>query len=148
MLTNALSKKVERYPSLFEDFFKPWNQFIGPGEPWGKTITVPAVNITENKDQFLVSMAVPGMKKNDFNINIDGNMLTISSETEDRKEVKDEEYTRKEYNYSSFCRSFTLPEEVNKEKIDASYGDGILELILPKKEEAKKLVTSKHIAVK
>lgn len=148
MLTNALSKKVERFPSLFEDFFKPWNELSRPGEFWGRTITVPAVNITEDKDQFIVSMAVPGMKKNDFNIDLEGNLLIISSEKEDIKEEKDEAYTRKEYSYSSFSRSFTLPEEVNKEKILATYEEGILKLMLPKKEEARKLATSKHIAVK
>src|SRR4030095_2347144 len=129
MLTNALSKKVERFPSLFEDFFKPWNEFTRPGEVWGRTITVPAVNITEDKDQFIVSMAVPGMKKNDFNIDLEGNLLIISSEKEDSKEEKDEAYTRKEYSYSSFSRSFTLPEEVNREKILATYEEGVLHLM-------------------
>jgi HSP20 family protein len=75
-------------------------------------------------------------------------MLTISSEKEESKEEKDALYTRKEYNYSSFSRSFTLPEEVNKEKIEATYEDGVLKLALPKKEEAKKLAASKHIAVR
>jgi HSP20 family protein len=108
---------------------------------------VPAVNITENKNDYTVSMAVPGMKKDDFEIDIDGNMLTISSEKEESKEENDEKYTRKEYNYSSFSRSFTLPEEVNKEKIEAKYEDGVLKLVLPRKEEAKK-TEAKHIAVK
>jgi HSP20 family protein len=92
-------------------------------------------------------MAAPGLKKNDFNIDIEGNLLTISSEKEDTREEKDEPYTRKEYSYSSFSRSFTLPDEVNREKIDASYVDGVLHLILPKKDEAKKLALSKHITV-
>lgn len=87
------------------------------------------------------------MKKDDFKIDVEGNMLTISSEKEESKEEKEKRFTRKEYNYSSFSRSFTLLEEINKEKIEASYEEGILKIALPRKEEFKKL-TSKHIAVK
>lgn len=75
-------------------------------------------------------------------------MLTISSEKEENKEEKDAMYTRKEYNYSSFSRSFTLPDEVMKDKIDATYEDGVLKLRLPKTEESKKIIATKHIAVK
>lgn len=144
----TLNRFGERMPTVFDDFFKPWNEWFDDGGFWGKMLTVPAVNITDDKDGFNVSLAVPGMKKDDFNIDVDGNMLTISCEKEERKEDKDAKFTRKEYNYSSFKRSFTLPEEVNKEKIDARYEDGVLKLMLPKREEIKKLVTSKHIAVK
>jgi HSP20 family protein len=146
MATQALAKLSERMPTVFDDFFKPWNDWFDGGL-WGKTMNIPAVNITENKDEYLVSLAVPGMKKDDFKIDVDGNMLTISSEKEETKEEKEKRFTRKEYNYSSFSRSFTLPDEVNKEKIDAKYEDGILKLMLPRKEELKKL-TAKHIAVK
>lgn len=147
MGTQALAKMSERMPSVFDDFFKPWNEWFDNGGLLGRTMNVPAVNITEKKDEYLVSLAVPGMKKDDFNIDIDGNMLTISSEKEDSKEEKDKKFTRKEYNYSSFSRSFTLPEEINKEKIEAKYEDGVLKISLPRKEEAKKL-SAKHIAVK
>lgn len=143
-----LKRASEKMPSVFDDFFKPWNEwFDNGGSIWNRTLTVPAVNITENKNDYTVSMAVPGMKKDDFEIDIDGNMLTISSEKEESKEEKDEKYTRKEYNYSSFSRSFTLPEEVNKEKIEAKYEDGVLKLVLPRREEAKK-TEAKHITVK
>src|SRR6185437_8162780 len=98
----------------------------------------PAVNISENKERFEVSLAAPGMKKADFNIDVERNTLTISAETKAEKEEKDERYTRKEYSYSSFSRSFTLPEGVNKDKIDASYDNGVLTLSLPKTEDAKK----------
>ena len=108
---------------------------------------VPAVNITEQKDNYLVSLAAPGLKKEDFRIDVDGNMLTISSEREESKEEKDKKFTRKEYNYSSFSRSFSLPEEINKEKIEATYENGVLKISLPRKEEAKKN-SAKHIAVK
>lgn len=147
MGTQALARINERMPSVFDDFFKPWNEWFDNGGLWGKTMNIPAVNITENKEDYLVSLAVPGMKKDDFKIDIDGNMLTISSEKEETKEEKDKKFTRKEYNFSSFSRSFTLPEEINKEKIDARYEDGVLKIVLPRKEEAKK-PTAKHIAVK
>jgi HSP20 family protein len=150
MSTRALTRNGgETLPSLFSDLFRPWNDWVNEGSSFmGGTLNVPAVNITDNKDDFKVSLAVPGMKKEDFNIDVEGNMLTISCEKEDKKEEEDAKYTRKEYNYSSFCRSFTLPDEVNKEKIDARYEDGVLKLVLPKKEEARQLKTSKQITVK
>lgn len=148
MSTKAISK-VGMLPTVFDDFFKPWNEwFDNGGSLMGRIMTVPAVNIVEDKNDYKVSLAVPGMKKDDFNIDVEGNMLTISSEKEVSKEEKDEKYNRKEYSYSSFSRSFTLPEEVNREKIEAKYEDGLLKLVIPKKDEVKKLAASKHIAVK
>jgi HSP20 family protein len=148
MSTKALSKRYELLPSIFDDFFKPWNEWFDNGGRLGRELNVPAVNITENDNEYSVTVAAPGLKKSDFNIDVEGNMLTISSEKEESKEEKDARYTRNEYNYSSFSRSFTLPEEVNREKIEAKYEDGVLKLALPKKEEAKKPAASKHIAVK
>ena len=148
MSTRAISKPG-MLPTVFDDFFKPWNEWFDHGSLFfGRVMTVPAVNILENKNDYNVSLAVPGMKKEDFNINVDGNMLTISCEKEENIEEKADQFTRKEYNYSSFSRSFTLPEEVNKEKIEAKYEDGVLKLILPKREEAKKPTVGKYIAVK
>jgi HSP20 family protein len=148
MGTQALAKASERMPTVFDDFFKPWNEwFENGGSLWGRVMSVPPVNITENKNDYMVSLAVPGMKKDDFKIDVDGNMLTISSEKEETKEEEDKKFTRKEYNYSSFSRSFTLPDEVNQEKIEARYDDGVLKLILPRREETKK-VSAKQIAVK
>lgn len=148
MSTNSLVKQSGNMPSIFDDFFKPWNEWFDNGGLMRKVSTMPAVNITENKDAYNVSMAVPGMKKEDFKIDVDGNMLSISAEQEEEKEDKGEKYTRKEYNYSSFSRSFTLPEDVNKETIEAAYQDGVLKLSLPKKEEMKKTGNNKQIAVK
>ncbi|MBX9781727.1 MAG: Hsp20/alpha crystallin family protein [Chitinophagaceae bacterium] len=147
MSTLAVTKANEPIPALFNDFFKPWNEWFDNGGLWNKAMNMPAVNITENKDEYLVSLAVPGMKKNDFNIDVDGNMITISCEKEESKEEKEKKFTRKEYNYTSFSRSFTLPDEVNKEKIEANYEEGLLKISLPRKEEAKK-PSAKHIAVK
>jgi HSP20 family protein len=146
MSTKALTKAGSNIPSVFDDFFKPWNEWFDGGL-WPRNINIPAVNITEHKDAYQVELAVPGMKKDDFKIDVNGNMLTISSEKEERKEEKDKKFTRKEYNYSSFSRSFTLPEEINREKIEAKYEDGLLKIALPRKEGAKKL-SAKHIAVK
>ena len=81
-------------------------------------MNIPAVNITEQKGEYLVSLAAPGLKKDDFKIAIDGNILTISSEKEVSNEEKEARFTKKEYSYSSFSRSFTLPEETNTEKND------------------------------
>jgi HSP20 family protein len=148
MNKRSLMKPSVLLPSAFDDFFRPWNEWFETSPSWPRLLNVPAVNITEEKDDFKVSLAVPGMKKEDFNIDIEGNMLTISSEKEEAKEEKEKKFTRKEYNYSSFSRSFTLPEDVNKEKIEARYENGVLILSLPKKEEAKKVAVNKHIAVK
>jgi len=147
MATQALSRLSERMPTVFGDFFKPWNEWFDNGGLFGRTMNIPAVNITEQKNDYLVSLAVPGMKKEDFKIDIDGNMLTISSAKEETNEEKEKRFTRMEYNYSSFSRSFTLPDEVNREKIDAKYEDGVLKITLPRKEEVKN-PTAKQIAVK
>ncbi len=146
MGTQELTRLSEKMPSLFSDFFKPWNEWFD-NSSFGRVMNVPAVNIAENKDGYVLSLAAPGKKKSDFNIDIDGNLLTISSETSESKEEKDEKFTRKEYNYSSFSRSFTLPDEVNMEKIDAKYEDGVLKINLPCNENLKK-ISAKQIAVK
>lgn len=100
-------------------------------------ITLPKVNIKETADSYVVDMAVPGLKKSDFKIDLENQVLSISTESKDENEYQDENYTRREFGYSSFKRTFTLPETVNEDKIDARYKDGILSIFLPKKEEAK-----------
>ena len=85
----------------------------------------------------MVEMAVPGLKKSDFKLDLDNQLLSISTETKEDYEHEEENYTRREFGYSSFKRTFTLPETVDDEKIDATYKDGILNILLPKKEEAK-----------
>lgn len=144
MATKSLMRSGDAFPAFLDEFFKPWNEWFNGG----RALTVPAVNITETREDYKVSVAAPGLKKGDFSILIDGNVLSISCEKEENKEEKDEKHTRKEYNYSSFSRSFTLPDEVNKEKIDAYYEDGVLKLTIPKKDEVKRTALSKHIAVK
>ena len=124
-------------PSVFNDFFEPWNEWFQDGFA-GKALTLPRVNITEDKTGFNLSVAAPGMHKKDFKIDVDGNMLTISAQKEENKEEKEETYTRKEYNYSTFSRSFTMPDEVEMDKINATYDGGVLKLVLPKTGKAIK----------
>ncbi len=124
-------------PDLFDNFFNRdifgWDSnFVNEGQ------SLPAVNIKENKDNFLVEMAAPGMKKGDFKIEVDGSGLTISSEKKEEKNEKDGKYNRKEFSYQSFYRTFHLPKDVvNSDKISAKYEDGILKLEIQKREEAK-----------
>jgi HSP20 family protein len=100
--------------------------------------TLPAVNIKENTDAFEVEMATPGMAKDDFKIELNNDLLTISSEKKNESEIKEgETYTRREYSYQSFSRSFNLPKTVDAEKISAKYENGILSITIPKKEEVK-----------
>jgi len=120
------------FPSLLNEFFKP--DWFGGMENFGNSF--PAVNIKENEADFELELAIPGQKKEDFNIEVDDHVLTISMETKSEDETRDENYTRKEFSYSSFKRAFTLPETIDEEKINASYKDGILKFTFPKKDEA------------
>ena len=133
MATKTLARRNGGHllTNVFNDFFSPWTDLLT--EPvLERALTVPAVNITENEKSYQLSIAAPGLKKEDFNVDVDGNMLTISAEKEENKEEKDEQYTRKEYNYSSFSRTFTLPNEIKQNAIEAEYKDGVLHLMLPK----------------
>lgn len=101
--------------------------------------SIPAVNIKETEDSFSVEVAAPGKSKEDFNIELDNDVLTISSEDRKENETTEEKgrFTRKEFSYSTFKRAFSLPDSVDNTKISASYNNGVLEIALPKKEEAK-----------
>ena len=122
------------FPSIIDEMFKP--DWLGGVQNFGAN--VPAVNIKETDTVFRIELAAPGKKKEDFNVEVDHNVLTISSEERSETNEKDNEgkYTRKEFSYNSFRRSFTLPETVNLDTINASYEDGVLHVKLPKKEEA------------
>ncbi len=123
-------------PALLENFFS--NELTDSVLATGQNAaTLPAVNIIETNDDYRIEMAAPGMKRDDFRVELDNNQLTISSVTENASDSKDQ-YLRREYNYGAFQRSFTLPEnEVEGEQIAARYEDGILHIVVPKKEEAK-----------
>ena len=124
-------------PSIFDEFLRGNLMEEGKGN-FNYKGTVPAVNTFENYDAFALEVAAPGMKKEDFKIELDNNTLTISSEQEENKKVKENEYSRREFRYHSFTRSFQLPDnKVDSSNITAKYADGILYVNIPKKEEAK-----------
>jgi HSP20 family protein len=99
--------------------------------------TMPAVNIKETEDNYQLELAVPGLRKDDFKVEVDEGVLRISAERKDEHRDEKEGYSRREFRYASFERRFTLPETANEADITAKYEDGILHLIVPKKEEAK-----------
>ena len=124
-------------PSMLDDMFKT-DWLGGTSNVNNIGVSIPAVNIQETEDYFLVEVAAPGKTKEDFNIELDNDVLTISSES--KKENTEEEkgkFTRREFSYSTFKRAFSLPETVDNAKINASYENGVLLINLPKKEEAK-----------
>ena len=126
------------FSGLLDQFFgRDTNEFfnlarVGNGSP--------AVNVKEDNEAFRVEVAAPGLKKEDFKVTLDNGLLTVSAENHSQHEEKNQEgrYTRREFSYSSFSRSFTLPTTVEADRIDARYQDGILHLEIPKKEEAKR----------
>ncbi len=119
--------------SIFENDFSPVMST--------NTNSMPAVNIKEDDKRFMLDLAVPGIDKKDLKIDINEDLLTISSETKNESEENKDGYKRKEFSYTSFCRSFQIPENVNREKIEANYKDGILSVSLPKFEEEKNKIS-------
>ena len=127
------------FPTLFDDLFSRelfnWNN----SNFSSTSTTVPSVNIKETADSFEVEMAAPGMEKKDFKISLEGNTLTIASQKQRSEEKKEEGYSRREFSYQSFQRSFVLPRDVvDDSKIAAKYENGLLHLTIPKLEQAKK----------
>ncbi len=106
----------------------------------------PAVNIAETENEFHIELAAPGLKKEDFKINLDKNILIVSADKKAENVEEGKKFSKREYSYSSFSRSFTLPEVADQTKIEAEYTDGILKLNVAKKEEAK--AQAREIAVK
>ncbi|MGZ3776263.1 MAG: Hsp20/alpha crystallin family protein [Mucilaginibacter sp.] len=98
---------------------------------------VPAVNISETENNYHVELAVPGLKKDDFKLNLEQNVLTVSVEQSTEQQDNQKNYNKREFSYSSFVRSFTLPESADDSNINASYTDGILTIDIAKREEAK-----------
>lgn len=130
---------LSTFPGFFDDFFSrdlwDWNNsnFASSGT------SLPAVNVKETAEAFEVEMAAPGMKKEDFKIELNNNVLTIKTEKKEENEEKEgERYTRKEFSYQSFQRSFELSKEaIDADNIQAKYDNGVLHLSIPKKEEVK-----------
>ena len=125
-------------PTIFDDLFSRELFNWGNNNFSSTSTTVPSVNIKETKDNFEVEVAAPGMNKKDFNVTLDGNLLTISSSKQQKDEKAESNYTRREFSYQSFQRSFELSKEVvDVDKINARYENGLLHLTIPKKEEVK-----------
>ncbi len=137
---SLIKRNTMNFPALFDDFIGRELFNWGNGNFSATSTTVPSVNIRETNDSFEVEMAVPGMDKKDFSIQLEGNTLTISSAKQSSQETKEgENYTRREFSYQSFQRSFDLPRDVvEAENIAARYENGLLQLTIPKKEEVKK----------
>lgn len=127
------NRSVPALSNLFEDFFNG-NHFNLVSSRDEKT--APAVNIKETDRDYIVEVAAPGFEKKDFNVQINDNQLIISSEKEIENEEKDEHFNKREFSYSSFHRTFTLPEIVKADMITAKYDNGILKLVIPKMDEA------------
>ena len=124
--------------NLFDNDFFPVLQ--------SRSSSMPAVNIREDEKKYILDLAVPGMDKKDLKIDINEDVLTISSESKHETEENRDGYKRKEFSYSSFCRSFYIPENVNRDNIEANYKDGILTVGLPKQEEEKSRI-SRQISI-
>ena len=130
---NLIRKQPPFFPSLIDDFINTdWNLKVP-----SFSSTVPAVNIKELDSQFEIELAVPGMKKDDFEIEVEDGVLSISSTQEEEQVNEKGKFTRREFGYSSFRRSFTLPDSVDPTKIDATYKEGVLLVLLPKHKEAQ-----------
>jgi HSP20 family protein len=134
-----VKKNSPWFPSIFDEFL-PENRLDSINY---ERFSIPSVNIKEDLSNFVIELAVPGLKKEDIAIEVEKNLLKVSSKrtseeekTEDGEGVK---FTRKEFNFSSFERSFTLPELINTDEIQANYENGILSIVLPKVEEAKNI---------
>jgi len=124
-------KSNDLFPSL-ESFLEP---YFTSSDFWTAnraSMNIPAVNVSETDKAFELEMAVPGKTKEDFEITVENDTLCISSESESSSETEDKNFTRKEFSYNSFKRSFRLPENTKSGKIDAKYTDGVLQVTIPK----------------
>ena len=138
MITRRNYKPLTLSDFFNEDFFPAFNR---------NASSLPAVNIREDEKGFYLELAVPGMNKKDLRIEVKDDVLTISAEHKEEQQEDLEGYRRREFSYSSFCRSFYLPEDVNGEKIGANYKDGILSVEIPKLEEEKKKEKIRSISI-
>jgi len=134
----------KRVNNLFEDFFSNFPSRILNEDFSGFNQSVPA-NVRETANAYLLEVVAPGMDKGDFKVNIDNNILTVSAEKKSEKKDENERQVRREFNYKSFTRSFTIDESIQNDKIQAKYENGVLYIELPKKEEVK--ISPKEISI-
>lgn len=123
---------LPHFANVLDNFFGNDGNFAAPF-----TLNAPAVNVKEDENGFKIEVAAPGLKKEDFQIHLDNHLLTISAESKNETKNETEKYTRKEFHFHTFKRSFTLPKSADAENIIANYNNGILEIAISKKEEAK-----------
>jgi len=132
------SNGIDRFPFMHSDMGNLFTDLMNGGMMEKEIFkSNPAVNILEGESDFMIELFSPGLEKNDFKIEVEKGILTISADRKTESKEEDRKYTRKEFLYSSFSRSFSLPEQVDADKIMAEYKDGILKMRIPKKEEAK-----------
>lgn len=132
----SLSKRNGGFwPKMVQDFFGTEYPFNWDEKFWSpeKSIEIPSCNVIENDKEFKLELSAPGFDKKDFKIDISDGILSISAEKEHKAEEEKDNYRKKEFSYSSIRRSFSLPENVKDENIDAKYDKGILKIVLPKK---------------
>lgn len=127
-----IRRRNELFPNLFEHFFNDSDRFHA-----NFRTDIPSVNVAEDENLFRIEVAAPGFDREDFDVKVHKDTLTISGEKKQAEDNEKERYTRREFDYKSFKRAFTLPKTSDAEKISANYKDGILYIELPKREEAK-----------
>ena len=143
--SSELSRPEGDMDQMFEDFLGRRLSPFWPERWWPATsmkITKPAVDLYEEKDDIVVKAELPGMEKDNIEVNLSDNRLTIKGEKKQEEEVKKEGYYRSERSYGSFVRTLELPRKVQTDKVKAAFKSGILEIRLPKTEEAKKKETT------
>lgn len=128
-------KERRFFPSIVDEFFG--RDFMPDLFEFQTGVNMPSVNVIEGKDDFKIEVAAPGLNKEDFKIDLDSNVLTITSEKEEKNEEENQRYMRREFSYSSFKRSFSMPQSVDSSNIKATHNNGVLTITIPKKEEAK-----------
>ena len=129
---NIIRKTTPWFPSLFDEFFtRDFGIDLAP-----RAYQTPAVNITEKEEAFHLELVAPGKEKNDFDVELEEDTLTISSTSENEIVEDDTQFTRREFDYASFTRSFRIPETIDTKSIKANYKNGLLSIVLPKRKEA------------
>jgi HSP20 family protein len=123
-------------PSIWSDLFNS-ERFFDTRWPLIETVFSPPANVVENEKSFRIELAAPGFSKNDFTVDAEDHVLSVTAQKSEERSEEEEHYTRREFSSTSFSRSFTLPQNIDDTKIEAMYADGILTLEIPKKESSK-----------
>jgi HSP20 family protein len=134
-MSTLIKKNGNSFPALVNDLLDTnILDFNGDVFNWPTLKNLPSVNVTETPKDFTIEVAAPGLERKDFKVEVENGMLNISSEKKEEKEEKGKNWLRKEFSYNQFCRSFQVPDNILADKIDAKYENGLLKVVLPKKE--------------